>query len=93
MPKKPSMKDLAEQLGTDQKGQEQPQGGATAYPQKKAPQERENRSDYLKATVTLPPRLYEKLMLDVAQRKIRGEKNAHMSTIIRELVAAHYGEE
>ncbi len=51
------------------------------------------KSDHVKVTVTLPPRVYELLMEEVTRRKVAKGKNGppQLSAIIREAVVGYIG--
>lgn len=44
------------------------------------------KSDFRKVTVTLPPAVYSKLIQESARRKMAGERNKLISTMVREAV-------
>ncbi len=47
---------------------------------------RGERGDFRKVTVTLPPGAYEQLIHESARRKIAGEPNQLLSSLLREAV-------
>jgi hypothetical protein len=46
----------------------------------------EDKADFRKITVTLPPGAYEQLIYESARRKIAGEPNQLLSSLLREAV-------
>ena len=45
-----------------------------------------NKRDFRKVTITLPPDAYERLIRESARRKIAGEPNQLLSSLLREAV-------
>jgi hypothetical protein len=50
------------------------------------PPEHKEKCDFRKITVTLPPDAYEQLIFESARRKIAGEPNQLLSSLLREAV-------
>ena len=46
----------------------------------------EDKADFRKITVTIPPSAYEQLIYESARRKIAGEPNQLLSSLLREAV-------
>ena len=49
------------------------------------------KGDFVKVTVTLPPKVYELIMGEATRRKMAKEKNPQLSAIIREAVVRYLG--
>lgn len=47
------------------------------------------KGDFLKVTVTLPPRIYRLIMAEVVRRKMHKERNPQLSAVIREAVVSY----
>jgi hypothetical protein len=47
------------------------------------------KGDFIKVTVTLPPAVYQLIMAEVVQRKMRKERNPQLSAVIREAVVQY----
>jgi hypothetical protein len=47
------------------------------------------RGNFRKLTVTLPPAVYERLIRETARRKIAGESNQLLSTLLREALSEY----
>ena len=50
------------------------------------------KGDFVKVTVTMPPKVYEMIMGEATRRKMTKEKNPHLSAIIREATVAYLDE-
>ena len=46
---------------------------------------------FRKVTITLPPEIYELLLIEATRRKIAGEPNRLLSSILREAVTKYLG--
>jgi hypothetical protein len=81
---------LKEVLGyEDQKGCKK-----QAKKSKEAPQiEHGEMGDFRKLTITLPPDIFEQLVLESSRRKIAKKPNSLMASIVREAVVAHFSKE
>jgi len=50
---------------------------------------RGEKGDFRKISVTLPPMIYERLVLESTRRKIAGEPNQLLSSLLREALTLH----
>jgi hypothetical protein len=50
------------------------------------------KGDFLKVTVTLPPKIYHLIMAEAVRRKMQKERNPQLSAVIREAVVYYLGQ-